>query len=756
MTQEEYNKLIEQCQPHPVFNRTWKSYSSVDYAATFLFKVKGQIDESTYVFDGANLFTKISRTKNKVLTFGNFPEVLNVKFYSYPKGVDADIKSNLVIPSKNEICAFMIANIDDSISFKLKFGDYFRMFLNDKKYNTNTIENSSFPFTINEVQENLEPELSHDSLMRFVLKAIGVKETYNLKEKLLQGLRDAFDVIKLKFPAGFNHSKKHPNAFGHGDIELKALTQAGYSKKQIYQIYYGNWLRDYSQVIVPETVGFNERDYKYFKAPAFSRNKVIQKFLPSMRNKPSQEKWVEVLHILAVKEFVYNLKMKKGKVLSQKFSTYKDEFKRLYGDFNKNVLGLYRPEEHLDNPKGLNDYRIFSDENLENPIVYKYEYPKGKFTTKKLYAGTNPASLQIDDMSQMKRYLLEDLDDGLRPSAFTYFEQQLRLARQKGTNREGFRHFGAALHVLEDYFAHSNFIEIALIKNGYTKVFPWVQLPQEIVDIEKGKDRAPKIPVVTGLFGTDDTLASIAPKLADELFPKDFEAYYSIKPLERTFFDALFTTLLEGVAENQKNVPEKDKLRYLGLSVQNILDMYNNYLGWRDEWAKQKENPYYGWIIEGISRALHFLGQSIQFYNNILFNIILSTVEDGIKEEQTRTNQNFGTDPTHTQIAKDAFDHPLNPLAGNLAVMAVYDIGRRMKTGMPIDSLVKYAKKTYFNHPSRVTWMDSTIESWAKQNVEAVKEAQSKTKVYHHEKQVKRTLEQFEKELEELKNPPKN
>ena len=56
--------------------------------------------------------------------------------------------------------------------------------------------------------------------------------------------------------------------------ELEALTKAGYTPDEIDQVYFGNWLRDFSQVIVASTVGFNEKDY----------NKIIKKFKNIKRN----------------------------------------------------------------------------------------------------------------------------------------------------------------------------------------------------------------------------------------------------------------------------------------------------------------------------------------------------------------------------------------------------------------------------------------------------------------------------------------
>ena len=142
-----------------------------------------------------------------------------------------------------------------------------------------------------------------------------------------------------------------------------------------------------------------------------------------------------------------------------------------------------------------------------------------------------------------------------------------------------------------------------------------------------------------------------------------------------------------------------------------------------------------------------------------MFNIFLNSIDDGIKEKQARINQNFGTNPTHTQIAKDPPDHPLNNLAGTLAIIAVTDIAKKMRSswagGISIDNIIKHIEKNYYTHPKNTTWMDATVKKWALQNKKSVQLAEDKTAVHHHEKQIKKTFKKYEKEVETLKNPPK-
>lgn len=763
MTAEEFELLTIRAQPHDKFKLDWSSYYSLEYADTFLPKVEGYKGKAIRMYDGGELFKGLRKREKEVFAFVGSDELIRLISYSYPKSVLAQERKNSVQVTKHEVITFIEIDQDDSIDISFKFGDRFKEQLKiafkDKKTSISPtdVEAKSYKTDITTFTNFFNKELVHATMMEYILKTIGVYETVTLDKKNIEELKEIFLEIEDDFGAGFV-KEKHPEAFGHGDIELEALTKAGYTPDEIDQVYFGNWLRDFSQVIVASTVGFNEKDYNVLLTK-YSDRKNVQELSSQMRSKPSQNTWVEILRLLAIKEFTFNVKKKKGQITTQDYKAYENEFKRKFGTLTSDILGIYRPEEHLDNPKKLEDESIFGDEDLEYPIVFNYEFEKGKFTPQKLYAGEVSKSLKIDEIANMKRFLKEDIDPA-RPSSFTYFKQQLSLAKQKGKNKDGLRHFGAALHVLEDYFAHSNFIEIALIKNGHTKVFPWVQLSPEIEKIKKGIEKASKIPVVTGLFAIDDTVASITPKLAEEFFPIGFEEYNRLKPGERTFFDALIITLLEDLAIKQSTVPNDEKVKYVGLTIQDILEAYKRFLSFRDAWARKEELPIVGILFRSISLVAHYFGQSIQFYNNVLFNIILNSVEDGIREEQTRNRQDFGTDPTHTQIAKDPVDHPLNQLAGVLAVQAVTDIGKKMRLcwsgAYSIDKLVEYSEKTYFAHPNDVTWMDAKVKSWARRNRKAVRLAESKTAIHHLEEVTKKNLEKFKDEIENIQTPPSN
>jgi hypothetical protein len=78
--------------------------------------------------------------------------------------------------------------------------------------------------------------------------------------------------------------------------------------------------------------------------------------------------------------------------------------------------------------------------------------------------------------------------------------------------------------VLEDFFAHSNFVELALIKDGYRDVLPWTS---------PANCRA-GLPLVTGMFGPTDVVASLAGPLGEILFSVEDVIYQPIKAGDRS------------------------------------------------------------------------------------------------------------------------------------------------------------------------------------------------------------------------------
>lgn len=208
----------------------------------------------------------------------------------------------------------------------------------------------------------------------------------------------------------------------HGDIEDILLSLAAaqaynggkkFSKLMIKQTYFGNWARDYSQAVDVGTV-------KSVSAEAIRL----------------------LLCVLGFMTFGYG---------SGEFEVTADR------------LGCYRPEEHIDNPKGYaegEDARNY-DRRLRGPIDEETE-------------------LSIDPETGMKNYIANERI-GIMTSAKLVrrlFGRCIELGRKyreggrKSDLHESLRLLGTGLHCLEDFFAHSNYIELALTEMGEEGIFP--------------------------------------------------------------------------------------------------------------------------------------------------------------------------------------------------------------------------------------------------------------------------------------------
>lgn len=188
-----------------------------------------------------------------------------------------------------------------------------------------------------------------------------------------------------------------------------------FSKLDVKRTYFGNWLRDYSQAVDVGTV-------KYVSAEAIRL----------------------LLWILGFMSFGFGT----------------GEF-----EVTSKRLGCYRPEEHIDNPKDYaeNEDATQYDERLRGPV-------------------DEEAELTVDERTGMKRYIATEGADittsaGLVRRLFGRSIELGRRYKESGDERdfyEALRLMGTACHCLEDYSAHSNYTELALIELGERGVFPHV------------------------------------------------------------------------------------------------------------------------------------------------------------------------------------------------------------------------------------------------------------------------------------------
>ena len=217
-----------------------------------------------------------------------------------------------------------------------------------------------------------------------------------------------------------------------------------FNSLQLKRVYFGNWLRDYSQAIDTGSLKYVDKQ--------------------TIRT---------VLWILSFMTFG--------------FAT--GEF-----EVTEERLGCYRPEEHIDNPK---DYADNAD---ARDVDYRLRGPVDE-----------GVELAIDQDTGMKNYIANeylgiDTSAGLLRRTLGRSIEVARSYAQTGNKPEKYealRLLGTGLHCLEDFPAHSNYVELTIREFGEYAVFPHVgnSTPFDLHGHYV-------FPLVTGTFGGVDFLVS--------------------------------------------------------------------------------------------------------------------------------------------------------------------------------------------------------------------------------------------------------
>ncbi|KKA29982.1 hypothetical protein TD95_002990 [Thielaviopsis punctulata] len=445
-------------------------------------------------------------------------------------------------------------------------------------------------------------------------------------------------------------SKIEGQNWRHGDIEdalavlsmAKALNGKKFNKLQISRVYFGNWLRDYSQAVDVGTV-------KNVSAEAIRL----------------------LLSILGFLTFGYG---------SGEFEVTADR------------LGCYRPEEHIDNPKDYADNvdaRQY-DTRLRGPVDEEVELAVDTETGLKNYIANDKVG--ITTATQHCRNLFERCIEHGRA---------YRDGRNKADKYEALRLLGTALHCLEDYFAHSNYIELALIEMGETDVFPHVGRNTKL-NIEGVDDEV--YPIVTGTFGGVDFLHSVTGEVSDKLAQNELQELEGTLQESQNKDTSLLRELLDkipdGVFGGKHKSDEIDEIQANATATQ----MEATSVSPRDPEAFA---VYIGQVFRTIMPAIEFHDSILKGISTAIENIpILPKIIEQLEEQlsvwvfsiiaptivpivqQLRSEMKTGSDeiinsseaaqhivftdddssnPTHSMLSKDHFSNLLNEPAGRAA-----------------------------------------------------------------------------------------
>jgi hypothetical protein len=453
----------------------------------------------------------------------------------------------------------------------------------------------------------------------------------------------------------------------HGGIEEGGLEQAGLSHDEAREAYSGNWLRDFSQI--PD------------------------------ESAPNDDAMLEIVRIL-----------------------YTGEFGHAPGD---SEIGRYLASEHVDNPEGGG--------SAENP--HPDADPKIDAKTRAAHQADRVRALSPSQKAWFKEEQTEKFRNDIRAKADAsglpaYIEvakehvrRQVSEAAALGRNQRGLAALGNGLHAVEDYFAHSNFVEVALAElkreGEVGETNPKVRATKGYVGIDDpanlGSDKFERPQIVTGTsaHGAGDTVGRWE-ALKRDLRNHEFRQYFLRGAVLRYGRDA-GTTLIGGILGGVIGAAG---------SIGGIVTgaARGAAAGWRGAhhwWSKPlaalgglglgalkglasgaasgfKTGMKIGGRIGGTAPGRWFnrlIGFGLAPAVATVVASILAAITAGgpifgLTETHAKSAIAKGTRatvtegkaplPSHSQIAKDDIDHPLHAAAATLARVADREIGRQM------------------------------------------------------------------------------
>ncbi|POY71751.1 hypothetical protein BMF94_5112 [Rhodotorula taiwanensis] len=496
-------------------------------------------------------------------------------------------------------------------------------------------------------------------------------------------------------------------AFRHGDIEdalAELIKKSGgflgrgtkFGGLDIKRVYFGNWLRDYSQAM--DIAGLTKLS----------------------------------------KQSILNLVMALG-FLAHGYAT--GEF-----EVTDERLGVYLPTEHIDNPKGYAADQPGGDARRVDPHlrppVQDVELQIDPHTGMKNYIANENGNWDTSSRLVRER-ILQCIDFGRRA----------RNGGGEAANYEAYRLLGTFLHTLEDFSAHSNWCELSLLRLGYTQVFCHVG---DAVRINSPSGQCP--PLVTGSFGGSDFIHSLLGEATDHISEASVsdlqKAMDGARSTDRGMGDSTTTSILRSMlgdlpgssgTELSRDMSGIEDIRNRAasgqmdnMSPQELHATLWKVLMFRDNVMKGVESTIEK--IPGLSALVEKIGNSLNAF-------VMTTVEPMLKPLMSQATKVLGegsaavinssdqyatftdphaSDPTHSFLSKDHFALILNEPAGQVAVLVLkHAVGLVVKawddTSMDPNAVASQILQT-FHHPYFVdghseiqNQMGAYMKSWIEQ-----------------------------------------
>jgi hypothetical protein len=316
--------------------------------------------------------------------------------------------------------------------------------------------------------------------------------------------------------------------------------------------------------------------------------------------------------------------------------------------------------------------------------------------------------LSVDERTGLKNYIASE-DLGITTSAGMVrdlLRRCIELGQRSGGQGpqfyEALRLLGTATHCMEDYSAHSNYVELALIEMGERNVFPHVGRNARFHVRDARKE---VYPIVTGTFGGVDFLHSVCGEFSDKATQSELqelegaignadrsENKSKIKDLLSQLPDGIFGGKDEGskadeLADNANAAamgnmqitpkePEAftEQIGELVKQIYPIMEFHDEIMQSIQEFIEKI--PILPDLIEDIQSQVNiFVFSLLAPYVLPIISQVKVELEEGSSEviasskekQHVVFNDDDSTDPTHSMLSKDHFSNVLNEPAGRVA-----------------------------------------------------------------------------------------
>lgn len=592
---------------------------------------------------------------------------------------------------------------------------------------------------------------------------------HNALEEYTEGRQEGTDDHVGDYEGFKIHDLSREGGFGHENIQRQAIERSGVdplrNMESIEYMFRGNWLRDYSQLLAPMVFD-----------PLFVMNKqegnewfaeLYDGFVPEPEK--LHELLTNVVRVLAVSKFHtgavggHSIERTKGTSPLDTLTSIVDNKSNpslsIIPGFNDLVkLSCYY--EHCDNPYS------------EDKGTYPY-----KVSDRLKKAGAQPLddkTLEVDRVTGMKKHLKGTSAQGSMPTVSQY-TQELLASIDNLTSRTNQVKLGALLHIIQDFYGHSNYAETHLVKvwtdkvktftaadncqnysakemkwgkgnaNDPEKVFNaamcnnvlYVKYPNKYQASAKMGARYDKpeehvgikafyTPITSGTFGFEDMFYSLMDMVNTKIEAMDFEETPKVEMKPNYVYPKDLYILM--CCRYYDSIRKDKNPKYYE-------DKYMTFLFLRDCWLRGKEFTYkigdvvkkivpnvvvsfVQWVNDEIDALLFKdIREAINAYKRMLKEYVVIVAFNMVKRSQltlfnTLNDQLMmrGDNPTHTLLAKDNAKHPINKLAGELAMWSSVNVIKSLSESNADKSNII---NNIFIHPLMNDDFDKSVKEWA-------------------------------------------